>query len=91
MHACEQLLEMRNNPGRFEGARLHAREVALGAVGEHREHLVHARGVAAELEHVLIAGATLESTTVTNTKIQINAAYQQRPPPHNPTPRRTRS
>ncbi len=48
-----------------EGARLHAREVALGAVCEHREHLVHARGVAAELEHVLIAEEALESTTIT--------------------------
>ena len=57
MHACEQVLEMRNNPGRFEGARLHAREVALGAVGEHSEHLVHARRIAAELEDVFVPEA----------------------------------
>lgn len=33
---------------------LHASEVALGAVGEHREHLVHARRIAAELEDVFV-------------------------------------
>jgi hypothetical protein len=36
---------------------LHASEVALGAVGEHSEHLVHARRIAAELEDVFVPEA----------------------------------